>query len=82
MEKKKQPAKRHAGLETPTGTSKGSTGSSSHSWGIKPSAPPGEQMHPALHSLEEELKKWQDHISDDDPRQIRKAIEELMNKYL
>jgi len=39
-------------------------------------------MQPALHSLEEELKKWQDHVSDDDRRQIRKAIEELMNKYL
>src|SRR5262245_50649199 len=51
-------------------------------WGIKPSAPPGEQVQPALHSIEEELKKWQDRISDDDRRQIRKAIEELMDKYL
>jgi hypothetical protein len=82
MAKKKQNLPGHAGSETATGTFKGSTGSHSHRSGILPNASPGLQLEPALHSLEEELKKWQDHISDDDRRQIRKAIEELVDKYL
>jgi hypothetical protein len=82
MAKKKQTSPGHAGPQTATVPRKGSTGSHTHRSGILPNAPPGLQLEPALQSLEEELKKWHDHMSDDDRQQIRKAIEELMDKYL
>ena len=63
-------------------SSHGHTSRRSRSWGISPSAPPISHLQPVLLDLEEELKDWKPHLTEDDRQSIKKEIERLVDLYL